>query len=530
MSPVSIPDKWRPSLSLVVFAMLSTVIALPLVGLFFFRIYDNQLIRQTQAELIAQSKVLAVIYAQQIEAKIPAGIVLGAPLAADLRPAPAEAFAPIKPALDLAGDDLLARRPDARPPASPPDQAYLEIGARLLPIIDETQRVTLAGFRILDPLGTVIAGQEEVGLSLAHIEEVAAALQGQYRAALRIRVRGKPPPPIYSISRGTGVRVYSAMPVIVADRIAGVVYVFRTPSNIFQHIYEERVKFLLTAFAALAITIIIGFVFLRTIARPMHELIERIGDIGRGDRDAFRPLSHYGTREFALLSGKFLDMAERLSDRSDYLSTFAAHLTHELKSPLTSIKGASELLLDSAEQPDGGLTDAERKMFLGNILDDTERLEALAHRLRDLARAENSQQGGSAALRPVMDDLRNQFARVSITTSGNLDRLIGMSAENALIVLSHLVDNAVRHHATEVSVSASETVGAITVNVSNNGDAISEQNRGRIFDAFFTTRRDSGGTGMGLAIVQSLLRANGGSIQLLQPDRGVAFEVQFPVG
>jgi two-component system, OmpR family, sensor histidine kinase CreC len=68
------------------------------------------------------------------------------------------------------------------------------------------------------------------------------------------------------------------------------------------------------------------------------------------------------------------------------------------------------------------------------------------------------------------------------------------------------------------------------VNVSNNGDAISEQNRDRIFDAFFTTRRDSGGTGMGLAIVQSLLRANGGSIQLLRPDRGVAFEVQFPVG
>jgi signal transduction histidine kinase len=223
-------------------------------------------------------------------------------------------------------------------------------------------------------------------------------------------------------------------------------------------------------------------------------------------------------------------MAERLSDRSDYLATFAAHLTHELKSPLTSIKGASELLLDSSEQPDGGLTYAERKMFLGNILDDTERLEAMAHRLRDLARAENSQQGGSAALQPVIDDLRSQFARITITTSGNLDRMIGMSAENALIVLSHLVDNAVRHHATEVSVSASEAAGAVKVNVSNNGDAISEQNRDRIFDAFFTTRRDSGGTGMGLAIVQSLLRANGGSIQLLRPDRGAAFEVQFPVG
>ena len=216
MSPADIPDKWRPSLGLVVYAVLSTVIVLPLVGLFFFRIYDNQLIHQTQAELIAQSKVLAVIYAREVEVKIPAGIQLGAELSAGARPDSTDQVAPIKPALDLASNDLLARRPDARPPPSPPDQAYIDIGARLLPIMDETQRVTLAGFRILDPRGTVIAGQAEVGLSLAHIEEVAAALQGQYRAALRIRVRDKPPPPIYSISRGTGVRVYSAMPVIVA--------------------------------------------------------------------------------------------------------------------------------------------------------------------------------------------------------------------------------------------------------------------------------------------------------------------------
>jgi signal transduction histidine kinase len=527
MSSADIPDKWRPSLGLVVFAMLSTVIALPLVGLFFFRIYDNQLIHQTQAELIAQSKVLSVIYAREVEAKIP-GIALGAEVAAAARPDPADPVAPIKPTLDLASHDLLARRPDARPAASKPDPVYLEIGARLQPIIDETQRVTLAGFRILDPSGTVIAGQAEVGLSLADIEEVAAALQGQYRAALRIRVRNKPPPPIYSISRGTGVRVYSAMPVIVGGRIAGVVYLFRTPNNIFQHIYDERVKFLLATIAVLAVTVVIGFVFLRTIARPMHELIERIGDIGRGSADAFRPLAHYGTREFALLSGKFLEMAERLSDRSDYLSTFAAHLTHELKSPLTSIKGAGELLLDSIEQPDGGLTDAERTMFLRNILGDTERLEAMAHRLRDLARAENSQQGGRVALQVVIDAVRSRFGQISITASGGLDRMIGMSAENAQIVLSHLIDNALRHHATEVTICASEPPGAISLTVSNNGDAISEQNRERIFDAFFTTRRDSGGTGMGLAIVQSLLRSGGGSIRLLRSDREVAFEVRFP--
>jgi signal transduction histidine kinase len=66
--------------------------------------------------------------------------------------------------------------------------------------------------------------------------------------------------------------------------------------------------------------------------------------------------------------------------------------------------------------------------------------------------------------------------------------------------------------------------------VGNNGDAISASNRDRIFDAFFTTRRDSGGTGMGLAIVQAMLRAHGGSIRLLPADQGVAFEVGFRAG
>ena len=71
-------EKWRPSLGLVIFTVLASVAALPLVGLFFFRLYDNQLIHQTQAELIAQSRVLAAVYAREVEAHLNDGIVLGA--------------------------------------------------------------------------------------------------------------------------------------------------------------------------------------------------------------------------------------------------------------------------------------------------------------------------------------------------------------------------------------------------------------------------------------------------------------------
>jgi two-component system, OmpR family, sensor histidine kinase CreC len=137
-------EKWRPSIGLVVFAVLASVAALPLVGLFFFRVYDNQLMHQTQAELIAQSRVLAAVYAREVEAHLGAGIPLGAEIPAEARADP-ERLTPIRPTLDLAGDDLRRRRPDALPASAPADPAYVEIGARLMPIILDTQNVTLAG-------------------------------------------------------------------------------------------------------------------------------------------------------------------------------------------------------------------------------------------------------------------------------------------------------------------------------------------------------------------------------------------------
>lgn len=522
-------EKWRPSLGLIVFASLVMVMMLPLVGLFIFRLYDNQLIHQTEAELIAQGAVLSSVFADDVEKRLPDGIRLGFAIPSEEQPDPADTYAPIRPNLDLAGKDLQSRRPDARPPAAPPEPAYLEIGSHLQPLLRDTQRVTLAGIRVLDPDGTVIAGRDEIGQSLAHLPEVAAALRGRYRGALRIRVPDKPPPPIYSINRGTGLRVFVAIPVIVHNQVAGAIYLSRTPSNIMEHLYNERGKFVLASLAVLCVTLLIGFVFARTITRPMHELIGRIADIGHGDRNAFRPLAHYGTRDFALLSRSFLGLAEQLAQRSDHMSTFAAHLTHELKSPLTSIKGAAELLQDSAQSTPATLTEMEQQIFLHNIIADIDRLEIIMHRLRDLARAETASHSGSTTLALIADDLRRRFPLLAVHASGDLDAEIGMSAENMLIVLSHVTDNAVRHDATNLYIRAVNTSGNLALLVSNDGDGISEQNRDRIFDAFFTTRREQGGTGMGLAIAQSMLRTHGASIRLVRTEDVVTFEIQFAV-
>jgi signal transduction histidine kinase len=505
--------------------VLGTVVALPLVGLFFFRIYENQLIHQTEAELIAQSAVLAAVFAREVESTVPADVPLGAAAPAPAPADPSGAYEPVVPALDLAGDDLLGRRPDARPPAAPPDPAFLALGARLAPDVQRTQRVTLAGFRLLDPHGTVIAGRDELGLSLAHVEEVAAALQGRPRSAMRTRVSTSPPPPLYSMSRGTGVRVFTAIPVVVRGHVAGVVYASRTPSNVFKHLYDERRKVILAGLAILAATLAIGFTFSRFVTRPMHELIRRTADIGRGDRNAMRPLAHHGTREFAMLSDSFLAMAKSLNDRSDYLRTFAAHVSHELKSPLTSIQGAAELLLESLGPASGSMTDAERRRFLQNIVADAERLTAIVQRLRDLARADNPEQRGRTTLAAAVAPLASAFPSLAVRAHGDLHRTIPISAENLGIVLSHL---AARHNATALDIHAAAEDGGVRLTVGDDGDGISANNRERIFDPFFTTRREGGGTGMGLAIVRAMLQGHGGSIALTNAEKETVFEIRLP--
>src|SRR5206468_4912934 len=114
-------EKWRPTVGLIIFPVLASVATLPLIGLFFFRLYDNQLIHQTQAELIAQSRVLAAVFAREVQTRLGSGILLGAEIPPAARPDPDDRLTPIRPALDLAGNDLLRRRPDALPAGAPAD-------------------------------------------------------------------------------------------------------------------------------------------------------------------------------------------------------------------------------------------------------------------------------------------------------------------------------------------------------------------------------------------------------------------------
>ena len=117
------PTKWRPSLSLVVFLVLASVLALPLLSLYFLKVYQNQLIQQTEAELIAQSAALAAVFRREVETAITQGTALGTPIAPAAPKSSDDPYQPIWPKLELTIEGVLPPRPEARAPSAPADPA-----------------------------------------------------------------------------------------------------------------------------------------------------------------------------------------------------------------------------------------------------------------------------------------------------------------------------------------------------------------------------------------------------------------------
>ncbi len=284
-----------------------------------------------------------------------------------------------------------------------------------------------------------------------------------------------------------------------------------------------------TFFVITSVTTLVGYVFVRVITGPVQELTNRTARLSAGDRSAIHPLNRHGSREIADLSSGLFGMACTLFDRTDYISNFATHVTHEVKTPLTSIRGAVELILDQGD----GMSGEDRQRFLENILDDTQRITSLLDRLRELAYADNPHMGRAAMLNAVLRNLVPRYPDLSIVCDNSCDSAIPMTEENAFVVLSNLLDNAVQHKARTVVVKATVVDELLVVDVTDDGIGVSRGNQERIFELFFTTQREAGGTGIGLGIVRSMLAAHGGRIELLDerqavPLQGAAFRLSIP--
>lgn len=205
-------------------------------------------------------------------------------------------------------------------------------------------------------------------------------------------------------------------------------------------------------------------------------------------------------------------MGEALHSRVASVRAFTDHVTHELKSPLTSIQGAAELLQNKE------ISLEDRALLCQTVSTASQRMNVLLNDLRRHTLASQSAGVGSCHLREALPEA----TQIEITTSGEALVPLPMADLNAILV--QLIQNAVAHNAHKIELSWDGRV----MRVVDDGDGVDHGNRDRIFDPFFTSRRETGGTGMGLAVVRSLLSAHGGRIELTESPSGAAFDIRLP--
>ncbi|MCW2237661.1 sensor histidine kinase [Azospirillum canadense] len=518
------------SIGTVLLVMTLTALVLPLSGLWFLRLYESALIRQTESELIAQAGVVAAFYRDAW--RHAGGRTDGLGPAVDppwTHPPGFEApWTPRFAGLDLAEDAVLPAAPDPAPATATPDPAAQTAGASLGPILREAQRVTLAGMRVTDPQGIVVASTgEDLGLSLAGQEEVRRALAGEAASVLRERtgryhgrVDGLAAP-----ERSRLLRIFTAHPVLDADRVVGVVLLSRTPRSLADTLYGKRWHLAGLAVILLASVGVLAWLGSVAIGRPLRAVTTLAKRTADGERGVMTPVPRPVVREVAELSEALTRMAATLEQRADYIRDFAAHVSHEFKTPLTTIRGTVELLRDHLDS----MSAEERDRFLANMDAEADRLSRLVRRLLDLARADVMRVTEEVATDAVPVAAR-LAARHGAEASLPPSLPVAMGLEALESVLANLIENARRHAGPDARVNVTLTAdgdGGAVLRVSDDGPGVSPANAGRLFTPFFTTARGSGGTGLGLAIARGLVEAHGGTIALLPSDRGALFEVRL---
>ncbi|MEX0309725.1 MAG: ATP-binding protein [Tateyamaria sp.] len=266
----------------------------------------------------------------------------------------------------------------------------------------------------------------------------------------------------------------------------------------------------LVAWIAIVATVVLAFLLWRLVLRPVWALDKYAQEVRSGVRPTAP--SQFGTPEFSALARSVMGMGDSLQNRADSLQAYAHHVTHELKSPLTAIRGAAELL-------ESGPDKADAAALSSTITDAATRMQALLDELMRHAQATLPTGGGQALLSDVVAKLDT-----GLTIRMEQDATLPLSADDLRTVLVQLAGNAAAHGATALILRAETSQ---SLEIGDDGRGINDGNRDRIFDPFFTTRREEGGTGMGLSIVRSLIQARGGRISVLDKQPGAHFLISF---
>lgn len=525
----------RLRLRTILFGIFVFVAGLPGLSAVFLRVYENTLVRQTETELIAQGAALVAAAGGRFPAATKPALEASKSSFEKMSSYSRSGPAPVDPGwyrqetprIDLSADGILKERADPRRTALVPDGPALAMAQAMQPVIDQTGRTTLASLILIDPQGVILSGRW-AGQSYAHVPEVQQALRGKTVTLLRRNGEYEARYALEWLSRAAALRVHHARPIVVDGRIKGVLLLSRSSRALFRGMYEDRGKIAFGFVLILGILFVLTALLHRTIARPIVALSRATRAVAAGRGGIPHPPATAAI-EIRALYEDFGNMAQAIARRSRYLKDFAAAVSHEFKTPLAGIRGAVELIEDHGES----MSEADLKRFLGNITADTERLSALVSRLLDQARADMVRpEAGVAgdiagAFGRVADAMRTDGFAIHVDVSAVLPKVAMAEATLETIFLG-LADNARQAGATELALTARREEDELVLSVADNGPGITDADRERLFEPFFTTRRAEGGTGLGLSIARSLIEGHGGDIVLMPSSGGCHFRVVLP--
>lgn len=509
----------------ILFGTLLFVAALPGVGAVFLRVYENALVRRTEAELVAQSAALAASAAVDWPVRGPPSG--GSPTAPPDGPdsaAGARVYHERPTEIDLSSSPVLPARPAAVVGASKPEAGALAVAAHLVPAFEETRTTTLSSIVMLDGQGIVLTGPE-FGRSLEMLPEVRAALAGTPTTVLRINGDYRGGHAFEWLSRASNIRLHHARPVVVDGKVQAAILVSRSPRALFKGVYEDRGKIAVGVIVIFMLLLILSAVLSRAIVRPIENLSRATRDLSSG-RQVEPVHPSLQVVEIRNLFRDFEAMAATIEKRSRYLRDFASSVSHEFKTPLAAISGAIELLQDHADD----MSPADRERFLANMAADAERLSRLVRRLMELAQADLRMDVANerADARPILAAVADAFCSPGFAVVLDLPDavpLLRIDGEAFDAVLTTLVENARQAGATLLTISARQESGAVRFDLIDDGPGIPVTDHSRIFAPFFTSKREQGGTGLGLSIARSLLQAYGASLDLVPSAQGAHFTI-----
>jgi signal transduction histidine kinase len=263
---------------------------------------------------------------------------------------------------------------------------------------------------------------------------------------------------------------------------------------------------------------------------PVEAMRRRVAGISSADLDARVPVpsSRDSVAELATTMNAMLD---RLAASGEGQRRFVADASHELRSPLATIRAAHEIAVAHPEVSDW-------KAVSADVLAEVQRLEVLVGDLLFLARADERGALGRREEVDLDDLVAAEAGRLARATQlrivpRTVPVRVTADPDGVARLLRNLADNAARHARSCVALGLSRQSDAAVVDVVDDGPGIPTADRERAFERFVrldpSRRRDAGGAGLGLAIAREIARAHGGEVTALAHDGGAHLQLRLPL-